>query len=510
MSKNSDNSQNTKRRDMKNSPEFKKLMKSNWGNNKPYDFNQEFDIEELQELTAKRRGTLLGMVLQSEIAASTSSPVRKAHRNDGGAGELVIVIPSGEVKVRNNDCNYVFRPYSSFTYLTGLGVDYEPNSYLVIAKSGSTLYIPSTKDSSTKDYYLDAHYGEYWVGTRPKLSDFEEFTGIKTVDVKDYKDFIKNNSIIVAGKGKNGKLLESYLSEIRLAKDEFEINELQVAIDKTKVGFENMIKSFAVAPTIDKGERLIESKFYEIARIEGNAIGYDSIVASGNDATTLHWIRNTSRVEKSDLILLDCGIEQESLYTADITRCFPINGKFSKVQATVYNAVLDAADRVLENVKPGLPFKELNSIAFRTLIPHLAKMGILPISGIKDDEAVRRFMPHGTSHHLGLDVHDCTEARKEFYTEGTLKQGMVFTVEPGLYFKENDLTVPEKFRGIGVRIEDNVLVTESGCKLLSGGIPRTVSEVEEWINEVSEPGTTPSPSAPPLPSEGEYTKEKNV
>jgi len=190
-------------------------------------------------------------------------------------------------------------------------------------------------------------------------------------------------------------------------------------------------------------------------------------------------------VKEGDLLLLDAGVEAESLYTADITRTLPVNGTFSEVQRRVYEAVLDAADAAFAAARPGLKFRELHQIATRVLAERLAEWGLLPVTV---EEAVsesgqqhRRWMPHGTSHHLGMDVHDCAQAKRELYLDAELAEGMVFTIEPGLYFKSEDLAIPEEYRGIGVRIEDDILVTADGAVNLSAALPRTADDVEAWM-----------------------------
>src|SRR5690606_10708040 len=207
--------------------------------------------------------------------------------------------------------------------------------------------------------------------------------------------------------------------------------------------------------------------------------------ASGNNATILHWIRNTGTVKDGEVLLLDAGVEAESLYTADITRSLPVNGKYTEVQRKVYQAVLDAADAAFAATKPGLKFRDLHLIATRVLAERLHEWGILPVSveEAMDQEGQhhRRWMPHGTSHHLGLDVHDCAQARAELYLDAVLEEGMVFTIEPGLYFKDEDLAIPEEYRGLGVRIEDDILVTADGAENLSAALPRKPDEVEAWM-----------------------------
>ena len=185
-----------------------------------------------------------------------------------------------------------------------------------------------------------------------------------------------------------------------------------------------------------------------------------------------------------DLLLMDAGVELDSLYTADITRTLPVGGTFTDIQRKVYDAVLEAADAARAIVRPGIRFREIHAEAMRVVAEKTAEWGLLPGTAeesLGDGQWHRRYMIHGTSHHLGLDVHDCAKARRELYLDGVLEPGMVFTIEPGLYFQSDDLTVPEEYRGIGVRIEDNVVVTADGCELLSGGIPRTADDVEAWM-----------------------------
>jgi Xaa-Pro aminopeptidase len=178
-------------------------------------------------------------------------------------------------------------------------------------------------------------------------------------------------------------------------------------------------------------------------------------------------------------------VELPSLYTADITRTIPVDGRFTPTQRMVYEAVREAADAAFAIVKPGIRFLDVHETAMAVIARKAAEWGLLPSTAEDamkpDNQQHRRYMVHGTSHHLGIDVHDCAKARRELYREGKLQAGMIFTIEPGLYFQPDDLTVPEEFRGIGVRIEDDVLVTETGVENLSAAIPRTADEVEAWI-----------------------------
>jgi Xaa-Pro aminopeptidase len=260
---------------------------------------------------------------------------------------------------------------------------------------------------------------------------------------------------------------------------------MRLAVDATKQGFDDVIADMPAIVAHERGERLVEGTFNRRARAEGNTVGYDTIAASGPHACILHWTRNDGAVVPGDVILLDAGIELESYYTADITRTLPINGTFSEVQRRVYDAVLEAADAAFAIVRPGIRFREIHAEAMRVIAERTAEWGLLPVSAEEslqpEHQFHRRYMVHGTSHHLGIDVHDCAAARRELYIDGVLEAGMVFTIEPGLYFQPDDLSVPEEYRGIGVRIEDDILVTESGAENLSAGIPRTADDVEGWL-----------------------------
>ena len=266
-----------------------------------------------------------------------------------------------------------------------------------------------------------------------------------------------------------------------MIKDAQELAELSAAIASTKRGFEDVIRALKAAET----ERHVEGTFNLRARVEGNDVGYNTIAASGEHACILHWTRNNGPLKRGTLLLLDAGVERNSLYTADITRTLPIVGKFSKEQRQIYELVHRAQAAGFRAVKPGNDFMEPNRAAMEVLAHGLEELGILPM---KAEEALqeqhqfyKRYSLHNVSHMLGLDVHDCAQARQEAYKFGKLKPGMVLTVEPGLYFQVDDLTVPSKYRGIGVRIEDDVVVTEKGCRNLSAAIPSESREVESWM-----------------------------
>src|SRR6476469_8239665 len=444
-----------------------------------------------------------------------------------------LVIPAGPPKVRSNDCDYRFRPHSGFAHLTGLGLDHEPDAVLILdpveegtgddgANHRATLYFRPLAGRDTEQFYADSRSGEFWIGARPTLEEFQARLGLPTAHIDQLETAITKdvgapeiggisirlvrkvdenidalvdtaryntakdpeNLDLEALDALDEKLSEA-LSELRLLKDEWEIEQMKIAVAATVAGFTEVVKAIPRALTHHRGERVVEGAFFARAREEGNELGYDTIAASGNNATVLHWTRNTGKINAGELLLLDAGVEADSLYTADITRTLPANGKFSEVQRKVYEAVLDAADAGFAAAQPGTKFRDIHTAATTVLAERLADWGLLPVSV---EEAVstegqphRRWMPHGTSHHLGLDVHDCAQAKRELYLDGVLTPGMVFTIEPGLYFKDEDLAIPAEYRGIGVRIEDDILMTEDGPVNLSAALPRTADDVEAWM-----------------------------
>ena len=425
-----------------------------------------------------------------------------------------LILPAGAAKVRSNDTDYAYRAHSAFSHLTGWGSDSVPGSVLVMEPAAdghtATLYFREPAGRASDEFYANPEIGEFWIGARPSLAHVAADLGLATAGLADFTavlDAVDADTLIVRDADRDitdqvdGRRLltadsESLdndgdtelardLSELRLVKDAFEIAEMRAAVDATKLGFDDVIADLGEITAHTRGERLVEGTFNRRARAEGNTVGYDTIAASGPHACILHWTRNDGPVVPGDLILIDAGIELDSYYTADITRTLPVNGAFTEVQRRVYEAVREAADAAFAIVRPGIKFREIHAAAMKVIAAKTAEWGFLPVSAEESLEPEaqyhRRYMVHGTSHHLGLDVHDCAAARRELYLEGVLEPGMVFTIEPGLYFQPDDLSVPEEYRGIGVRIEDNILVTESGAENLSAGIPRTADDVEAWL-----------------------------
>ncbi len=467
----------------------------------------------IREDWAPRRPTVTGPSPAAEHAAARRAVLSAAFPKQR------LVIPAGGLKVRSNDSDYVFRPHTAFAYLTGLGADREPDAVLVLEpleQGGheAVLYFRPLADRDSDEFFADARYGEFWVGARPTIEDLELELGLTARHVDGLVDAVAKDAgqltvrlvrdadreltaRLDAARVENGaveeelaesdEVLAHAVSHLRIRKDEYEVEQMRAAVAATHEGFEAMVAALPEAVTKGRGERWLEGVFALTARHRGNGVGYDSICAAGDHANTLHWIKNTGDVTEGDLVLIDAGVEVDTLYTADITRTLPVDGTFTDAQREVYDAVYAAQEAGIAAVKPGNKFSDVHAAAIRVIAEHLHAWGLLP-EGVSVEDTLdkehgqyhRRWMVHGTSHHLGLDVHDCALATREEYMDAELKPGMILTVEPGLYFKADDLKAPERFRGIGVRIEDDVLVTEDGCENLSDAMPRSADDVEAW------------------------------
>ena len=418
-----------------------------------------------------------------------------------------LIIPSGGLKVRSNDTDFRFRPHSEFIWLTGISAsDAAPDSVLILEPEGDShqaLLFVRPRDSREEDegFYRDARDGEFWVGRRLTLDETSKRYGMEARHIESLSDFLANTCETFALRGLNEVVdekvekrkkkdaeLASILSAMRLIKDGYEVAEMQKAINSTLRGFADMVRVFPAAIGVKRGERIIESAFFGRARLEGNDLGYQTIAASGSHACVLHWVRNDGEVKPGELILIDAGIEIDSFYTADITRTLPINGKFSPAQRKLYMLLLDAQRAAMAMVKPGVKFRDVNKAAQEVLAKGFEEMGVLPISAeesMKPENGLhRRWSLHGTSHMVGLDVHDCAQARDDQYIDGVLEAGMILTVEPGLYIQPDDELFPPEFRGIGIRIEDDVLVTETGHRNLSAALPSHPDEIEVWMTNL--------------------------
>ncbi|SED09100.1 Xaa-Pro aminopeptidase [Streptomyces sp. 2131.1] len=478
------------------------------------EFPETPETEETEPVKQRKNGLYPGV--SDELAASMKSgwadtelhglePIAQAgHTADRRAalsarfpGER-LVIPAGRLKTRSNDTDYAFRASTEYAYLTG---DQTEDGVLVLEPTAdgheATIYLLPRSNRENGEFWLDGQ-GELWVGRRHSLTEAGQLLGIPAKDVRELPAALTEATGPVRNvRGHDAGIeaaltdkvtaerdeeLRVYLSEARLVKDAFEIAELQKACDITARGFEDVVKVLDKAEATS--ERYIEGTFFLRARVEGNDIGYGSICAAGPHATTLHWVRNDGAVRSGELLLLDAGVETNDLYTADVTRTLPISGTFTPLQRKIYDAVYEAQEAGIAAVKPGAEFRDFHDAAQRVLTEKLIEWGLLgdlSVEKVLELGLQRRWTLHGTGHMLGMDVHDCAAARTETYVNGTLEPGVCLTVEPGLYFQADDLTVPEEYRGIGVRIEDDILVTEDGNRNLSDKLPRQADEVEAWM-----------------------------
>lgn len=421
-----------------------------------------------------------------------------------------LVIPSGGLKVRSNDCDYRFRPHTAYTYLTGdTGADTAPDSVLVLEPSGTgheaTLFLHPRSPRDTGEFFRDRRYGEFWVGRHHALAEAAEEFQLTCEHLDRLPAALSGSALptrVVRGvdatvdrlvttehetteQESADQELAAFLAELRLVKDEWEVAQLQLAVDHTVRGFEEVVAAIPAALRHRRGERWIEGVFGLTARAEGNGVGYETIAASGAHACVLHWIRNDGALNPRDLLLLDAGVETDTLYTADITRTLPLSGTFSPVQRQVYDLVYAAQSAGIAALRPGARFRDFHLAAMRVIAEGLESWGLLGSAEAAldpDSGLYRRYTLCSSGHMLGMDVHDCAKARASTYLDGVLEAGQVLTVEPGLYLQPDDLTLPEELRGIGVRIEDDLVITEDGARLMSSALPREASALESWMS----------------------------
>jgi Xaa-Pro aminopeptidase len=417
-----------------------------------------------------------------------------------------LIFPAGNLKIRSNDTDYPFRAHSAFAWITGIiATDVVPDSVFIMEPTGDKhetyLFVHPRSNRESDQFYKNTKYGEFWIGKRLSLTQTQDKYQVTVRELEQIESFLANkvDSIIIRGQDlKIDQLIEidteleaEFLntnSMLRMIKDEYEVDQMQQAVDATARGFADMVKVFPAATSKPRGERVIESAFNGRARIEGNENGYSPIVAAGSHTCILHWIKNDGDVLPEDLVLIDAGVELDSHYTADITRTFPASGRFSKAQRDIYMIVFRAQSAGIAAVKPGAKFKDIHNACMQEIAKGAHELGVLPVSieeSLREENGFhRRWQFHSSSHHLGIDVHDCANARNEQYMDAVLEPGMILTVEPGFYIQADDTLFSPEYRGIGVRIEDDVLVTQSGVKVLSNSLPRHPDEVETYMARI--------------------------
>jgi Xaa-Pro aminopeptidase len=431
---------------------------------------------------------------------------RRARLAQAFPAEL-LVIPCGEDRIRSNDNDYVYRPGTDHVWLTG---NTGASSVLLVdttgGVAGSVLYLHAPSGRSNDEFWQNDGQGDLWVGPRPSLHETQDALGIECRPLSELPDDFaraaaraKTIRVLPTLDRRIDAMVESVcgpdfaphlalkatLDQLRLIKNDWELGQLQLAVDGTVLGFEDCVREWDRARASERGERYIEGTFYRRARLEGQGPAYASVVGSASHAATLHWTANTGRLRDGDLVLMDMGMELPSLYSADVTRTIPVSGSFTPLQRDVYSIVLRAQQAGIDTLRAGIRFQDYQDACALALTEGLVELGLLRCSV---DEAMapeaqyhRRWSISRAGHMLGMDVHDCNHAPQGSYLTGTLSAGNVLTVEPGLYFQLNDEKVPQELRGLGIRIEDDLLVTETSSINLSAGLPREPDAVEAWM-----------------------------
>ena len=400
----------------------------------------------------------------------------------------VLLLFSEIEKRRNNDCSYPFRQDSYFWYLTGFN---EPNAALLLLK---------TEQAEKAIIFLRPRDPllETWNGRRLGVErapqqlnvneaySIEEFSTVLPKILKNLTALYHvpeihtwGDKLVTESAVSFSEILDwrPMLSEMRLIKSPNEIRLMQQAGQITALGH---IKAMQTTRP-NHFEYEIESDIlHEFNRHCARFPSYNSIVAGGNNACILHYTENDRPLNDGDLVLIDAGCEF-AMYAGDITRTFPVNGKFSQPQREIYELVLKAQKRAIELLVPGNSIKQANDEVIRIKTQGLVNLGILngDVDTLIEQQAYRQFYMHGLGHWLGLDVHDVGSYGQD--KQRILEIGMVITVEPGIYISE-DADVPEQYKGIGVRIEDNLLMTEYGNKILTAAAPKEIADIENLMN----------------------------
>ena len=414
-----------------------------------------------------------------------------------------LMVASHPEFLRNDDVEHAYRPDSNLYYLTGFE---EAESIFIILPGRSPQTVLFVRKKNVERETWDG----FRFGTELAKNEFgvdavfpiDEFAKHAIPLLKDYEDiyyrmyknewadqiFKKLLKDLKMTYGRSGyglltvKDADTFLGEFRLRKDNYDLLNLRKACE---ISAKAQVVAMKLArPGINEKqiEGLIISEFYKQGAIRE---GYGAIVASGKSATTLHYRFNDQVCKDGDLLLIDAGAEY-NYYTGDITRTFPVNGRFTAPQKKVYDAVLNVQKKVIEAIKPGIFFKDLQEMGVLLLTEAMFELGLL--TGQKEDVIksleYKKYYPHGIGHWLGMDVHDAGLYMKKGKAQ-PIEAGMCFTVEPGLYIPADDNSAPAELRGIGVRIEDNILVTEMGCEVLTSLVPKEVEEIEQIMTRSS-------------------------
>lgn len=400
------------------------------------------------------------------------------------------ILSTAPTHIRNNDAEYKYRADSSFFYLTGFA---EPESIMLLEKTkGQLRYTLLVRE---KDKLR-----EIWDGKRAgTVGAAADYAADEAIDVKRADEIIPSYVLgkkqvfarlnadtlrwldkaktLKRGEGVVDNLtnIDSLIDEMRLVKDAHEIALMATAAEISARGHIRAMQ------TVKPGmyEYQLEAEVNYVFAQHGCEPSYSSIVAGGDNANILHYVENDQPLKAGDLVLIDAGAEYQH-YAGDITRTFPVSGKFCDAQKQVYQIVLDANIAAINSLRAGQHGKIHHETALKVLTQGLIDLGILSgeLDALIEDKAYMPFYMHGTGHWLGLDVHDAGRYNDENEKPRTLQAGMVITVEPGLYFANDNPLVPETYRGIGIRIEDDVVITEGEPQVLTSTIVKTIADIE--------------------------------
>ena len=415
---------------------------------------------------------------------------------DGMPDNSVLVIPTNRKAVRSNDVNYPFRPSSYIMYLCGWT---EPDGIFLARKSSSKIStVLFVKPRETKS--------EIWEGIRVGLEGALDGWPIdKAASIDDLNaelaPLLDGCNQIFSINGQNNELdsilnEHSTVSDARILVDKHRViksdREIEIMTEASAIASEAHIRAIGHSfPGIGEWQiqSIIESHFTH----SESQWSYPSIVGGGDNATILHYKENNCKIDDGEMVLVDAGCEVHG-YASDITRTWPVNGKFSEAQREIYELVLKAELAGIEACQPGAPWLSMHRATSLVLAEGLIELGILDCTiqeaigeGNDFNGPYRDFFMHGTGHFLGLDVHDVGGGRQGDDDPGpALRHGMVVTVEPGLYFGSwrTDVNIPSRYAGIGVRIEDDVLITDSGPVVLSAGCPKEIEEIEALVGKL--------------------------
>jgi len=417
-----------------------------------------------------------------------------------GLKDSALIVANHQEHIRNDDVHFAYRPDSNFYYLSGFE---EPESIMILRPGKFPESVLFCRQKNIERETWDGFRFGPLVAQKEFLFDeaypIEQFETKAIELLKGYEDvyyrMFKNpdvdkkiQNVLLGLKRANGrsgyglmtiKDADTFLGEYRLRKSEEELRNQKLACEITAKAHVEAMKFTKPGVSERQVQAVLAHTFYT----NGSAReGYNYIVASGNNATTLHYNFNDQMCEDGELLLIDAGCEY-NFYSGDITRTFPVNGRFTAAQKKVYEGVLKIQKEIIDYVKPGVFFKDLHAMGESRLTDLMIDLGL--VRGRKEDimksNEHRKYYPHGIGHWLGMDVHDAGL----YMIKGEprpIEPGMVFTIEPGLYIPANDQSAPEELRGIGVRIEDNILVTDSGCEVLTALVPKEIEDIEKLMS----------------------------